>query len=174
MPLYLHLRHRSGPEGATILRLFWLGVLVGLTWEIPIFLSAIFADEPMVGFLREPPLHPAVFMVAHAFWDGGLFLFGLALVTALCRRPVLTRFRYAELAVLVAWGQVSELAVEVTSILNGGWVYHAGHAWNPVLFEVADHPVTLVPQLIWLAAPIVYYALALRLVRATARREEAG
>ncbi|NNL66555.1 MAG: hypothetical protein HKP30_09955 [Myxococcales bacterium] len=145
---------------------------MGLTWEIPIFLSAIFANEPIVGFLREPPLHPAVFLVAHAFWDGGLFLFGLALVTALCRRPVLARFRFAELAVLVAWGQLSELAVEVTSILNAGWVYHAGRAWNPVLFEVAGHPVTLVPQLIWLAAPIVYYGLALRLVHAPSGQDQ--
>jgi hypothetical protein len=27
-------------------------------------------------------------MVAHAFWDGGLFLAGLALVEALCAHPV--------------------------------------------------------------------------------------
>lgn len=165
LPAYVHLRHRSGPEAATVIRLFWLGVVIGLAWEAPLFVSAIFAENPVVGFLREPPVHPVVFMVAHAFWDGGLFLLGLALVGAGCARPVLVRFRWAELAVLVVWGQASALAVEVVSVLNRGWFYHAGHAWNPVLFHVEGHPITLLPQLIWLAAPVVYYLSALRLTQ---------
>jgi len=165
LPAYLHLRNRSRSDAGRIIQLFWLGVAIGLTWEIPIFLSAIFATDPIVGFLREPPLHPIVFMVAHAFWDGGLFLLGLTLVQALCARPVLAGFRWPEIAVLILWGQVSELAVEVISVLNQGWFYHGGHAWNPVLFHVAGHPITLVPQLIWLAAPVVYYLSALRLTR---------
>ncbi len=165
LPVYVHLRNRSNARDALVVRLFWLGVVIGLTWEIPIFLSTLLATAPMVGFLREPPLHPLVFMVAHAFWDGGLFLLGIALVRALCAHPVLARFRWAEIAVLVLWGQASALAVEVTSVLHEGWFYHGGHSWNPVLFHVAGHPITLVPQLIWLAAPIVYYLCALRLTR---------
>lgn len=165
LPVYVHLRHRSGPEAATVVRLFWLGVVIGLAWEVPLFVSAISAENPVVGFLREPPVHPVVFMVAHAFWDGGLFLLGLALVGAGCARPVLVRFRWAELAVLVVWGQASALAVEVVSVLNRGWFYHAGHAWNPVLFHVEGHPITLLPQLIWLAAPVAYYLSALRLTQ---------
>jgi hypothetical protein len=157
-----------------VVRLFWLGVGVGLAWEIPLFLSAIWASDPIVGFLREPPLHPAVFMIAHAFWDGGLFLVGLGLVRALCARPVLVGFRWRELAVLTAWGQGSALAVEVVSVLNRGWFYPAGHAWNPVLFRLEGHPVTVLPQLIWLAAPLAYYVLALRLVRRAAPISDAS
>jgi hypothetical protein len=104
-------------------------------------------------------------MVAHAFWDGGLFLAGLAFVQALCAQPVLARFRWQELAVLLLWGQASELAVEVVSVLNQGWVYSGVHWWNPVLFYVAGHPITIVPQLIWLAAPVAYYLCALRVIR---------
>ena len=165
LPAYLHLRHRSRPDAAMIIRLFWLGVAIGLAWEVPLFLSAISATNPIVGFLREPPLHPAVFMIAHAFWDGGLFLVGLALVRALCAHPVLASFRWPELAVFTAWGQASALAVEVVSVLNRGWFYPAGHAWNPLLFQVDGHPITALPQLIWLAAPMVYYVFALRLIR---------
>jgi hypothetical protein len=165
LPAYVHLRHRSRSCTAGVTRLFWLGVAIGLTWEIPIFLSAVLATDPIAGFLREPPLHPIVFMVAHAFWDGGLFLLGLALVRALCAHPVLASFRWPEVAVFILWGQISALAVEVVSVLNQGWFYHDGHAWNPVLFHVAEHPITLVPQLIWLVAPVVYYACALRLTR---------
>lgn len=165
LPLYVHLRHHSLPDGAVVVRLFWLGVAIGLTWEIPIFLSAILATNPVVGFLREPPLHPLVFMVGHAFWDGGLFLAGLALIRAACPHPVLVAFRWRELAVLVLWGQFSALAVEVVSVRNGGWVYNELHAWNPVLFRVSLHPITLIPQLVWLAAPVAYYLGALRLTR---------
>lgn len=104
-------------------------------------------------------------LVAHAFWDGGLFLLGLALVRALCAHPVLASFRWPEIALFVVWGQASALAVEVGSVLNQGWVYDAGRASNPVLFRVAGHPITLLPQLIWLAAPVAYYLCASRLVR---------
>jgi hypothetical protein len=161
----VHLSNRSRPEGTAIIRLFWLGVGIGLTWEIPIFLSALFASEPILGFLREPPLHPFIFMAAHAFWDGGLFLAGIALVQALCAHPVLRSFRWQELAVLILWGQLSALAVEVVSVLNQGWVYSGEHVWNPVIFYVAGHPITTIPQLIWLAAPVAYYACVLRLAR---------
>lgn len=104
-------------------------------------------------------------MLAHAFWDGGLFLAGLALVGTFCAQPVLAAFRWQELGVLLLWGQVSALAVEIVSVSNAGWVYSSQHAWNPVLFHVSGHPITVVPQLIWLAAPIAYYAGALRLTR---------
>jgi hypothetical protein len=113
-------------------------------------------------------------MVAHAFWDGGLFLVGLALVGAMCSRPVLVRFRWAELAVLTLWGQASALAVEVGSVLHRGWYYPGGHAWNPVLFDVAGHPITVLPQLIWLAAPVAYYLAASRLVRDAAPGSPGG
>ena len=113
LPVYFHLRHRSGRDDAAVLSLFWLGVGIGLVWEVPIFLSAILAEDPIVTFIREPPLHPLIFMVAHAFWDGGLFLAGLALVRSLCTEPVLARFRWQELAVLIGWGQGSELLVEI-------------------------------------------------------------
>jgi hypothetical protein len=165
LPVFIHLQNRNRPDGSVVIRLFWLGVAIGLTWEIPIFLSAIFATNPIVGFLREPPLHPAVFMVAHSFWDGGLFLAGLALVRALCAHPVLVAFRWQELGVLILWGQLSALAVEIVSVINRGWVYSGLHSWNPVLFQVADHPITVIPQLIWLGAPVVYYLGALGLAR---------
>ena len=131
-----------------VLRLFWLGVAIGLTWEVPLFLSAMLSSEPVVGFIREPPLHPSVFMIVHAFWDGGLFLIGLSLVRALCGDPILASFRWREVAVFVLWGQVSALAVEALSVLNDGWLYPEGHAWNPVLFRARGHGVTLLPQLI--------------------------
>lgn len=156
---------RSTPRLRFVRRLFWLGVAIGLTWEVPIFLSAIFAQAPVITFIREPPVHPWVLVVAHSLWDGGLFLAGVALIRVVLRGPLLRSFRWGELGVLLLWGQASELAVEIGGFTSDAWVYAGDKAWNPALFHVAGHPVTLVPQLIWLAAPVIYYLLALRLGR---------
>jgi len=189
LPVYLHLRHhpahrigpprrpRSRPDTTAVVRLFWLGVVIGLTWEVPIFISASFATNPIIDFVREPPLHPLVFMIAHAFWDGGLFLAGLALVQALSARPVLSAFRWRELVVLTLWGQTSALAVEVVSVVNDAWVYDGDRPWNPVLFSVSGHPITALPQIVWLVAPVAYYLAASLLVRrwrAAHRRDDAS
>ncbi len=144
-------------------RMFWLGVAVGLTWEVPLFISTTVAEEPVLLMLRPPPIHPLGMIVAHSLWDGGLFLAGLALVGLACPRPILRRFSWRELGVLLAWGQGSELLVELGGVTNEAWSYAGDKAWNPVLFEVAGHPITLMPQLIWFAAPIVFYLVALRL-----------
>jgi len=153
------------PWGPFVHRLFWLGVLVGLTWEVPIFLSAVFADRPVITLLSQPPIPPLGLIVAHSLWDGGLFLAGVALVWAACPRPVLAAFRWRELGVLLLWGQLSEFAVEIGGVTNDAWTYAGDIPWNPVLFHVAGHPITLMPQLIWFAAPIVYYLIALRVAR---------
>ena len=158
---------RTGARGQFIRRLFWLGVAVGLTWEVPIFLSAVFADHPVITVLSPPPVPPLFLIVAHSLWDGGLFLAGVAIIWLVLPRPVLTTFSWRELAVFLLWGQLSEFAVEIGGVTNDAWTYSGDIAWNPVLFHVADHPITLVPQLIWFAAPIVFYLLAIRIARPT-------
>jgi hypothetical protein len=165
LPLVVHLRQRGAGQARIVRRLFWLGVAIGLAWEVPIFLSAILAASPVVVFLESPPLHPLWFMLSHSFWDGGLFLAGVLLLRAAFGATALQRFRWAELGVFVLWGQASELLVEITSVTGGLWAYVGTHPWNPVLFEWRGHPITLLPQLIWLAAPVVYYPLAVLLVR---------
>jgi len=169
LPLVVHLRHRGAGQDRIVRQLFWLGVAIGLTWEVPIFLSAILAASPVVVFLHPPPLHPLWFMVSHSFWDGGLFLAGVLILRAAFGAAALQRFRWAELGVFVLWGQASELLVEITSVSGGLWAYVGTCSWNPALFEWRGHPITLLPQLIWLAAPVAYYLLAVRLVGRSAR-----
>ena len=156
---------RFWPRGRFIHRLFWIGVAVGLTWEVPIFLSAVFADTPVIVLHSQPPVPPILLIVFHALWDGGLFLAGVAIVWAVGPRPVFTGFSWRELGLLLLWGQLSEFAVEIGGVTNNAWGYVGDLSWNPVLFRIEGHPITLVPQLIWFAAPIVYYLLALRLCR---------
>lgn len=174
LPIYVHLRYRGPEEEDRIVRrLFWLGVLIGLTWEVPIFLSAAFSSRPVIVFLNEPPLHPLVFMVSHTLWDGGLFLVGLLLLRSAFGGGFARRFRMVELLLFLLWGQVSALAVETSSVSAGGWVFVIPYSWNVVLFELSGHPITVLPQLIWVAAPVVYYAIATRLAPASEKTPEA-
>jgi hypothetical protein len=160
LPVYILLRFRAAEKDPSIRRLFWLGVAVGLVWEVPIFLSACFGTLPVLVFLRKPPFHPLILLVSHSFWDGGLFLVGVALLRAVFGNAILQRIRLSALVVFLLWGQVSALLIEMASVTSGGWAYVIPHPWNVELFEIAGHPITLLPQLIWLVAPIAYCVLA--------------
>ncbi len=137
---------------------FWLGCAIGLLWEIPIF---VFSAEPFgpatIQWLEPLPLPYPVFLLCHTFWDGGLFLAGIALVHLIGPRPVFERFSWRELGVFVLWGQLSELGVETSSIASGCWVYLDTHAWNPPLFYMKGSPVPLGMQVVWFVAPVVFY-----------------
>jgi hypothetical protein len=144
-------------------RLFWWGVLLGLVWEVPIFvLSAESWGPAIIHWIHPLPTHYGVFLIAHSLWDGGLFLAGLALMKRLGARPCCQRFSAAELTVLVLWGQLSALLVELSSTYSEAWAYREGHWWNVTLFHFNNHPITLLPQGIWLVAPLAFYGLALR------------
>ena len=103
-PVVLYLLVKKGRIDRFIGHCFWLGVLVGLTWEIPIFvLSGESTSVPLVTWVRPLISHYLVFMISHALWDGLLFVIGVWLVYGICRRPVLQRFRWSEMIVLVIW-----------------------------------------------------------------------
>ena len=161
-PLLLLTLLRRGRLQARSWLFFWLGTLLGAVGEVPVFLSSAYGATPVIVWVRELPAPAWIFLVSHASWDGLLFLVGTWLVEAACRPPALVRFRWAELAVLIAWGQVQELAVELSSVLNDAWMYVPGHWWNPTLFQVAGHSITLLPQAAWFILPVVFYPLALR------------
>ncbi len=161
-PLVLFALLRRGRIDRRTWRLFWFGAFLGLFWEVPVFVLSKHGPYPLITWVRDLPLHYSIFLLAHTLWDGALFVVGLWLVARLCRPPTLARFRWAELAVLVAWGQISSFAVEVSSVLNDAWVYTAGYWWNPTLLTLHGHPLTLWPQIPWLVAPVVFYVVATR------------
>ncbi len=50
----------------------------------------------------------------------------------------------------------------MVAVASNGWEYQV-FPWNPLLFKFLGHNITLLPQLIWLAAPIAFYFIALKL-----------
>jgi len=162
-PLLLLALLRAGKVGRADWRLFWIGAALGLAWEIPIFLLSKLTAVPVIFWKTPPPVPFLVLMISHTLWDGGLFLAGLWLVRWMCPAPTFARFRWAELAVLLVWGQLTALAVELSSISADAWIYVEGYPWNPTLFRLAGDPITPLIQLVWLAATVAFYVLALRL-----------
>ena len=151
--------------------LFWIGCCVGATWEIPFyFIGPDFSQHPLY-ILRTPTPYPLFFLhFVHCFWDGGLLVLGYLFVRLFCRPPHLVGFRAAELAVLLIWGGLQELIVELLSAGSAGWAF-IPRWWNPSLFLFKGTHITLLPQLIWVAAPIVFYLIALRVRRTMACAE---
>jgi|WetSurMetagenome_2_1015567.scaffolds.fasta_scaffold426939_2 hypothetical protein len=143
--------------------LFWVGCCIGATWEIPFyFIGPDFSQNPLY-ILRTPTPYPLFFLhFVHCFWDGGLLVLGYLFVRLFCRPPHFVRFRAAELAVLLVWGGLQELAVELLSTGSAGWAF-IPRWWNPSMFMFNGAHITLMPQLIWVAAPIVFYLVALRI-----------
>ncbi|MFX1312765.1 MAG: hypothetical protein ACFFHD_09150 [Promethearchaeota archaeon] len=146
--------------------LFWIGFFLGLSWELPISLLNVISIYPFVRFITPIPLpEPFSFMVmaiTTSFWDAGLFLLGVLFVKLLCKQPYFEKFKVCELTILIIFGQVSELIVELLSTLSNGWEYIV-YWWNPRLFIFYGNNITLLPQLIWLIAPIAFYYFTIRL-----------
>ena len=145
-------------------KLFWLGVLLGLAWELGCNLQMIYGNAPVARFLRPLPFPFPVIVAVHSLWDGALFMMGVWLVRRLFGADSFRRFRLRELLVFILWGQVQELAVEIISLRSGAWEWVV-YPWNPALFHVEGFAITLFPQLIWLGAVLVFYPAAVRMHR---------
>ncbi len=158
---WLLIRRLRGTLAQTTWWQFWLGFWLGMSWELAFFLvGPAFSADPPYRLAVSFPFHPAAQPILHSLWDAALFLVGAALVRKLCRPPHFARPRLAELGVLIAWGQAQELCVELLASGSGTWTF-IPRPWNPALFTWGVGHVTLVPQLIWLIAPILFYAGAI-------------
>ena len=145
--------------------LYWIGFSVGLCWEVPLSIADDYGIYPPVTYLAPAPiplpLSTIAIMISASLWDGGLFLLGVLFVKLICPAPHFDKFKKKELGILIIYGQISELVVELVSTSSSGWEYNV-YWWNPLLFVFNGHNITLLPQLIWLAALIVYYFLIIQ------------
>lgn len=146
-----------------IWNLYLLGALIGLLWEIPIFvLSEGKTGTPLIVWKNPLPANIIIFIIAHTLWDGMLFLLGVWLIFKINPNTKLNRFNRTELLVFIIWGEVSALMVEVSSTMNNAWSY-LEYSWNPVLFKVKGQNITALPQLIWFFAPVLFYCIMSRI-----------
>jgi hypothetical protein len=141
----------------------WLmawGFAVGSTWEFAFY----FLGDSLHTMHTQWPMPIITLHLWHTFWDAGLFIVGYWLCLLILRTPdCCTRFRWPELAIMWLWGAGQEFVVE---LLGNGviWEYRVLD-WNPVWITINGQGYTMLPQLIWAIAPIVYYLGVIRILR---------
>ena len=162
VPLLLHALYFAGRARGELLRWFWIGAAVGLTWEVPIFVgSAATEGYRTIAWITPLPLHWSVFMVAHTLWDGGRYVLGCLILRGLFGPGALSRRRGAELAVFVLYGQVQAIVVELSSLFNDGWAF-LDLWWNPAVATVNGHNLTLMQHVFWLWGAVAFWLIITR------------
>ena len=142
--------------------LYWVGVGIGLLWEIPIGLSREMGF-PLAEFIKPRPVLPfPLHSIMHSLWDGGIFLVGIYLVFKLLSSPYFKTVNKNELMIFILWGQVQSVILEIASLVVGLWNYIP--TWfNPSIFEINEHYFTLYPKYVWLFGSIIFYFITLKL-----------
>ena len=139
-------------------KLFWIGCLIGSTWEF----TFLFLGPDFLYSVKEWPFGLGGWprKISHSIWDGGLFMVGVCLCLKYSKEKYFANFRLDQLGIMISWGIFQELLVEY--LFNGRvWVYEP-LPWNPVIIPPlpgSATPVgyTLIPQAVWVVAPIVFY-----------------
>ena len=155
--------------------LFWIGFLLGLCWELPLSIANVISSFPPARFITPVPLtvpfSTIIIIITHSLWDGGLFLLGVGFVYLICKKPYFEKFKLSEIIIFIIYGQVSELIVELSSTFSNAWEYNV-YWWNPRLFIFNGHNITLLAQLIWLVAPIIFYFFVLRINKRLVKKQD--
>lgn len=143
--------------------IFWVGAVIGLTWEIPMFVGSYDTTFFITLETINPyPFHYSIYLISHTFWDGGLFLIGYWLVLLISKTPQFDSFDIKEFLILIIFGQIQEIMVEIGAVSNSAWTFIA-YWWNPALFYFNGYPITLYPQICWLYGITLFYFLILKL-----------
>lgn len=164
--LYFVIGYKKGKVSKAMFIAFWIGCLIGSTWEFTFMLLGdgfAYAVNPWPWGLSGWPKK-----LAHSIWDGGLFMTGVLF----CRKLLgadnrFTKWDWREFGIIEVWGIGQELLVEY--LFNGRvWVY-VPLPWNPVIIpplpgSATTVGYTLIPQAVWVIAPIVFYYLLLKVV----------
>ena len=128
------------------------GFVVGSTWEF----SFYFLGETLHVIKVNWPMPIITLHIFHTFWDAGLFIIGYWLCLLILKTSdCCTHFRFAELLIMWLWGTIQAFVVE---LLGNGviWEYKV-QSWNPIWITIDEQSYTLLIQMIWMIAPIVYY-----------------
>ncbi|MEM7741207.1 MAG: hypothetical protein AAF225_10445 [Pseudomonadota bacterium] len=150
--------------GAPLGQLFWLGVVVGASWEVPLYFAGPdHVSDPLWTIGSPYPMHPLLLPITHSILDGALFVVGLAIVQAMTRLSMARGFSRRTLGLLMGYGLIQAASVEGAALVaDAGWQYEPSRV-NPQLFKVHGKPFTALPLVIWAVAPAFYYVIALRL-----------
>ena len=133
-------------------------MFVGLSWEIPFALAGKSFHLILIDWPIDLPL---VRNITYSFIDGLIFIVGVFLAKKFLKtNDFLYRFNSKALFIMIFWGSFSEFLVDLNG--NGKLWLFIENWYNPVFITINGNGLTIIPQLIWFIAPIVYYFLILK------------
>ena len=159
--------HKNNRISSEYYTLFWIGCLIGSTWEF----TFLFLGPEFLHSVKEWPYGLGGWprKLSHSIWDGGLFMVGIFFCERFLSDPLFRSFNRKELGIMLSWGIFQELLVEY--LFNGRvWIYEP-LPWNPIIISVlpGSAPLspgyTLIPQAVWIIAPILFYFTCLRIMK---------
>ena len=90
-----------------------------------------------------------------------IFLAGVFLTKAFLKnKQFLYNYNSTALFIMILWGGFSEFLVDLNG--NGKLWLFIENWYNPVFITINDNSLTIIPQLIWFVAPILYYLSILK------------
>jgi hypothetical protein len=99
--------------------------------------------------------------IAYSFIDGLIFIIGVYLSKLILKNSdFLYKFNSNALVIMILWGSFSEFLVDLNG--NGKLWLFIDNWYNPVFVTINGNGLTIIPQLIWFIAPIVYYLSILK------------
>ncbi|MCI4671318.1 MAG: hypothetical protein MRZ79_24470 [Bacteroidia bacterium] len=152
----------SGKLSKRLYQLFWIGVWLGLSWELPLFLiGPEFSSVPPYRLLAPFPIHPQLQWICHSFWDGGLFMLGLYIIRISYGGSDFQEFKWKELVTMISWGVSSAVFLEMLGSM-GIWEYIPSW-WNPEMFKFRGKSITALAPITWFVASCIFYLITLGL-----------
>eukprot|EP01024_Parvocaulis_polyphysoides_P034991 TRINITY_DN3098_c0_g2_i2.p2 TRINITY_DN3098_c0_g2~~TRINITY_DN3098_c0_g2_i2.p2 ORF type:complete len:257 (-),score=9.17 TRINITY_DN3098_c0_g2_i2:314-1084(-) len=142
----------------TVALLFCCGCFLGVLWEVPLSFPGWQSDPKQLLKVLYPKY--LFLLLPYFFWDGLILTIGYWIVKSCLAPPHFTVFSWLEFCIVIVWGQVSSLLVEVFAAVFNLWSYKPSK-WNPLLFKVNETPITFMPQAIWIAASTIFYLITL-------------
>ena len=112
-PFFFIIFYKAQKISSELFTLYFLGVLVGLTWEIPFALAGKSFHLILIDWPIDLPL---VRNITYSFIDGLIFIVGILLAKVFLKnKNFLYKFDAKALSIMIIWGSVSEFLVD----LNG-------------------------------------------------------
>ena len=130
LPFFFIIFYKAQKISSELFTLYFLGVLVGLTWEIPFALAGKSFHLILIDWPIDLPL---VRNITYSFIDGLIFIVGILLAKVFLKnKNFLYEFDAKALSIMIIWGSVSEFLVDLNG--NGKLWLFIDNWYNPVYY----------------------------------------
>ena len=132
LPFFFIIFYKAQKISSELFTLYFLGVLVGLTWEIPFALAGKSFHLILIDWPIDLPL---VRNITYSFIDGLIFIVGILLAKVFLKnKNFLYEFDAKALSIMIIWGSVSEFLVDLNG--NGKLWLFIDNWYNPVFITI--------------------------------------